>query len=82
MERPAKNHDASIKQIPVEAAVLDRFEQVRGSDGLGAGEVGDGARDLEDAVVGAGGQMQFLHGLLYSWRASPRYRSLTISSGI
>src|SRR5664280_1278420 len=40
MERPAKNHDVLIKQIPVEAAVLDRFEQVVRSDRIRAGENG------------------------------------------
>ena len=32
-------------------------------DVFGAGEVGDGAGDFEDAVVGAGGEVHLLHGL-------------------
>jgi hypothetical protein len=42
--------------ITVEAAVLDGFGEVLGSDGGGLIEVGDGAGDFEDAVVGAGGE--------------------------
>ena len=45
---------ASVKHIPVEAAVLDRFEQMRRLDGVGAGEIGDGAGDFQDTVVGSG----------------------------
>jgi hypothetical protein len=45
---------SSIEQIPVETAILDGFEKVVRGDGVGPGEVGDRARDLEDAVVGAG----------------------------
>lgn len=33
-------------------------------DFFGGGEVGDGAGNLEDAVVGAGGEGEFFHGLL------------------
>ena len=45
----------SIEQIPVEAPVLDGLKQVVGGDRIRAGQVGDRPRDLEDAVVGAGG---------------------------
>ena len=45
-----------IEQVPVEAAVLDGFEEVRCFDAIGAGKVGDGAGDFEDAVIGAGGE--------------------------
>ena len=38
----------------VEVAVADGLHDVLGSDALAAGEVGDGAGNLEDAVVGAG----------------------------
>jgi hypothetical protein len=40
-----------IKQRPVEAAVLNRFQQMWGFDILGSCEVGDGAGDFEDAVI-------------------------------
>ena len=43
---------------PIEGAVLDRLGDVGGGDGVGAGEVGDGAGDLEDAGVGAGGEAE------------------------
>jgi hypothetical protein len=42
--------------IAVEAAVLDGFGEVLGGDVGGMIEVGDGAGDFEDAVVGAGGE--------------------------
>ena len=61
--RPAHS-GGSIKQVAVEAAVLDGYEQVGRGGGVGAGQVGDGARDLEDAVVGARGEVQLFHGLL------------------
>ena len=46
----------------IQGAVLDGFEEVFAGDGLGAGEVGDGAGDAEDAGVGAGGEAEFVHG--------------------
>src|ERR1035441_5134613 len=42
--------------IAVEAAVLDGFGEVFGGDGGGFIEIGDGAGDFEDAVMGAGGE--------------------------
>jgi len=38
--------------VAVERAVLDGFGDVAGGDILGAFQVGDGAGDLEDTVVG------------------------------
>lgn len=37
--------------VAVEAAVLNRFGDVRGADLLGGVEVGDGAGDLQDAPL-------------------------------
>jgi hypothetical protein len=59
-----KARGGSIKQGAVEGAILDGFEEVRGFDAVGVGEVGDGAGDFEDAVVGAGGEGELFHGLL------------------
>src|ERR1035438_2354691 len=42
--------------VAVEAAVLHGFGQMFGGDGGGFIEVGDGAGDFENAVVGAGGK--------------------------
>lgn len=39
------------------------FQNVGGADVGGAFEVGEGAGDLEDAVVSAGGETHFLHGV-------------------
>jgi len=38
--------------------VLERFGQVGRGDVLAAGQVGDGAGELEHAVVGAGGELE------------------------
>lgn len=46
----------------VEGAVLDGFAEVFGSQGWGAFEVGDGARDFQDAIVGASGEAEALDG--------------------
>ncbi len=39
----------SAPYLPIQRPVLDRLAQVLGGDFFGAGEVGDGAGDLEDA---------------------------------
>jgi hypothetical protein len=49
---------------PVQAAVLQRFEQVVLSDILCFRQIRDGPRHLEDPVVSAGAEMQVLHGML------------------
>ena len=54
----------SIKNGAVETAVLDGFEQVRGLDFFGGAQIGNGARDFQDAIVGAGGEAELLHRLL------------------
>ena len=48
----------------VEVAVADGLHDVLGRDTLGAGEVGDGAGDLDDAFVGSGGEIEVGHGTL------------------
>src|SRR5579885_70092 len=50
--------------VPVERPILDGLRDVRGGDGFGAIEVGDRAGDLENAVVGAGGEAEAGHGTL------------------
>jgi hypothetical protein len=45
---------------PVQTAILNRLGDMSGLDFFGAGEVGDGAADFEDAAVGAGAQAQFV----------------------
>lgn len=46
----------------VERAVLDGFAEMFGQEGFSALEVGYGARDFQDAVVGAGGEATALDG--------------------
>jgi len=43
----------SRPQLAVEGAVLNGFGDVVAGDFFGAGQVGDGAGDFQDAVVGA-----------------------------
>ena len=47
----------------VEVAVGDGFHDVVGEDVVGAFEVGDGAGDFKDAVVGAGTHVHAVHGV-------------------
>ena len=47
---------ASVKHRTVEAPILDRLKQVTGLDPSGPGEIGDGVRDFQDAIIGAGGE--------------------------
>src|ERR1700730_9730277 len=48
----------------VQGAVLDGFAEVAGLDIFVGVEVGDGAGDFEDAVVGAGGKTEAGDGVL------------------
>src|SRR5271157_4212790 len=48
----------------VEGPILDGLGEVGYGEVLDAFEVGDGTRDFEDAVVGAGGESLLLHGAL------------------
>src|SRR5262249_31115711 len=43
---------AEPSELPVQRAVLDRFGHGRDADAVFTGEVGDGAGELEDPVVG------------------------------
>src|SRR5512146_2714032 len=61
VNRPARPRDWS-PQLSVEGAVLDGFADVVDGDLLGGFEVGEGAGDAEDAVVGAGGELEVLDG--------------------
>ncbi len=45
----------------VQGAVLDRFADMFGENVFGVGEVGDGAGDFEDAIVGACAEVEFRH---------------------
>ena len=57
-------HIITILTLAVQAAVLDRFGDVGSFDDLAAGQVGDGAGHLDDAVMGAHGEAQAPVGLL------------------
>lgn len=46
----------------VQSPVLDGFSEVRDGQVLGTFEVGNGAGNFEDAIVGAGGKALLLHG--------------------
>ena len=46
----------------IQCPVLHRFRDVTGLQGIGGGEVSDGAGDFEDAVVGARGEAEAFDG--------------------
>lgn len=48
-------------QSSIQRAVLNCLTDVTGFDPLAAAEISDRAGDFEDAVVGAGAQVQILH---------------------
>lgn len=54
--------DSVAPALAVEAAVLNGLGDVLRADAGLAVEVGDGAGELDDAVVGAGGEAEALHG--------------------
>ena len=66
---PWARNQLSGKQFPVEAAILDRFEDVLGLDRLAGIQIRDRARDLEDAVVGARGKIHRFHRVFQILRA-------------
>ena len=51
-------------RLSVEAAVTYGFGDVLTLYAVAAGEVGDGAGDLDDALVGTGGEVEVGHGAL------------------
>ena len=53
-----------VKEVAIQAAVLDRFEQVRRLDPLRRRQIGDGSRYFEDAIIGPRRQGELLHRLL------------------
>ena len=50
--------------MPIQRSVIDRFVQMHWADWLAVVEVGDGAGDAEDFVVGSGGETEIGHGIL------------------
>ena len=54
----------SLEKLPVERAELDGFEDLVAGDLLFPSEIGQGAGDFQNAVVGAGGEVHLLHGVL------------------
>src|SRR6185369_12501843 len=48
-------------QLPIQRAKLDRFRNVVGHDFLGPDQVGNGARDFQNAVVSASTEVHFGH---------------------
>ena len=49
-------------ELAIQRAVLDCLADVFGGNGFAAREVGDGACDFEDAIVGAGAEVEAFHG--------------------
>ena len=42
---------SSMPQIPVQRPVLDRFQDMRRPNAFAHGEIGNGACDLENAII-------------------------------
>lgn len=51
-------------ELPVQRAVLDRLGDVLRQELIGSRQIGDGAGDFQELVVGAGGDVELLHGLM------------------
>jgi hypothetical protein len=62
-------------KLPIQPSVVDGFRYVFSRDGFFVSQVGDGAADAEDLVVGSGGEAQLRHGLPHGQRATPVPRS-------
>ncbi len=56
--------ETSLEQPPVERAELDRLQNVVRADVLFSGEIRQRAGNLEDAIMGAGGEIHLFHGVL------------------
>ena len=54
----------SRPQLAIERTILNRFGDVLARDVLRAGQIRDGARDFQDAVVSSRAQIQITHGEL------------------
>lgn len=69
--------------MPVEAAVLNRLGQVLRPDLLGTRHVRNRPADFENLVVGAGGEVQFVHGGLQQirggWREDAELLDLAVA---
>ena len=53
----------SSPELSIEAAVLDGLSDMGGVDLGGVGEIGDGASDSEDAIIGACAEVEIFHGV-------------------
>ena len=53
--------DKLCPEVPVGHAILNCFAELFGGDVVGLGEVGDGPRNFEDAVIGAGASARARH---------------------
>jgi hypothetical protein len=51
-----------LPKRPIQRPIVDRLAQVVAVNVIAGGEVGDGAADAEDFVVGSGGEAHFFHG--------------------
>lgn len=58
-QKRARYRPPSTSRVPdsIKPAILNGFRDVDAGEHLRAGEIGDGARDLERAVVGARGEL-------------------------
>ena len=60
--KPLNLYSSLCPVASIEVAIADGFGDVNGLHFLRTFKVGNGAGDLEDAAVGAGGEFQAFHG--------------------
>ena len=65
-----------MPKIPVQRAILNGLQEMRGKYTFASGEIGNRARDLEDAIISSGAQMEFFH------RAVEKFAALCIQLAI
>ena len=65
-----------VPKAPVQRSVLNSLQKMRWKYTFASGEIGNGARDLEDATVSSGAQVEFLH------RAVEEFATLSIQFAV
>lgn len=58
-----------LPHLAIEHAIVDGFLDVDSLDRFAGFEVGDGSRDAEHFVMGAGGQAEFIHAVTQEFLA-------------
>ena len=65
-----------MPKIPIQRPVLNGFQDMRRTNGVAPGEIGDRACDLQNTVVCSRAQVEFFHG------APQKFPSLRVAMGL